>query len=72
MKSSEQLVMSQVDVNATLTVALLARVFPYSSWVQQPMRATAILDAHPNTHWTGQLDPDQDRAGSLHPDGASL
>ena len=50
MKSSEQLVMSQVDVNATLTVALLARVFPYSSWVQQPMRATAILDAHPNTH----------------------
>jgi len=39
----------RVDVNATLTVFVLAAVIPYSSEVQQPRRATAVLGKHQRT-----------------------
>jgi hypothetical protein len=41
----------------------------YSSWVQQPMRATAILGRHLHTRQAALFDPEQERAGSLHPEG---
>ena len=57
------------DVNTTLTVFLLAPVVPYSSGVQQPMRATAIAGGHPHAHCAAQFAREQGRADSLHPDG---
>jgi hypothetical protein len=57
------------DVNMILTVSLLASVVSYSSEVQQPMHATAVLGCHPRTHHAAPFDHDQGRAGSLHPDG---
>ena len=58
-----------ISVNDPLTVFLLAPVVAYSSEVQQPMRATAILSRHPHTHWPAPFDREQGRAGSLHPGG---
>jgi hypothetical protein len=58
-----------ISVNDPLTVFLFAPVVAYSSEVQQPMRATAILSRHPHTHWPAPFDREQGRAGSLHPDG---
>ena len=46
-----------------------ARVVPYSSWVQQPMRATAVLGRHPHTLWAAPVDREQGRASGLHPEG---
>jgi hypothetical protein len=59
----------QADVNVTLTVFLLAPVVPYSSEVQQPMRATAIMDGHQHTHQAAPFRREQGRAGSLHLEG---
>jgi hypothetical protein len=57
------------DVKTSLTVFMLARVFPYSSWVQQPVRAMAILGSRLHTRQAARFDHEQDRAGSLHPEG---
>jgi hypothetical protein len=57
------------DVNGTLTVSLLASVVPYSSDIQQPVRATATMDGHQHTHQAAPFGRDQGRAGSLHPEG---
>ena len=46
-------------VNQTLTVFLLARVVPYSSGVQQPMRATAIVGSHPHTGCAAPFEREQ-------------
>jgi hypothetical protein len=46
-------------------------VVPYSSEVQQPTRATAILSSHPHTCPAAPSDREQDLAGSLHPEGQS-
>ena len=61
--------MKQADVNATLTVFLVALAVPYSSEVQQPMRATAVLGGRPRMRLAGSVDREQGRASSLHPDG---
>jgi len=42
---------------------------PYSSGMQQPVRATAALGKHPRTRQAASSDREQHRAGSLHPDG---
>jgi hypothetical protein len=47
----------------------MVTVTPYSSEVQQPMRATAVLGRHPRTHYATPFDHEQGRAGSLHPEG---
>ena len=60
------------NVNRSLIAFWLAAVIPYSSQVQQPMRATAVLSRHPHMHWTASFGREQGRAGSLHPDGAPL
>ena len=59
----------RISVKHPLTVFSLAPVAPYSSEVQQPMRATAVLGRHPHTHWAASSDREQGRAGSLHPEG---
>lgn len=43
-------VADRANVKAALTVFWLARVMPYSSWVQQPTRVEAILGRHLPTH----------------------
>jgi hypothetical protein len=58
----------RMDVNAALTVSLLALVVRYSSELQQPTHATAIMSGHPHTRQAGWLDSEQGRAGSLHPE----
>ncbi len=58
-----------ISVNDPLTMLLLAPVVAYSSDVQQPMRATAILSRHPHTRWAASFGREQGRAGSLHPEG---
>jgi hypothetical protein len=40
----------------------------YSSQVQQPMRATAVLGERPHTRWAAPVDREQGRAAGLHPD----
>jgi hypothetical protein len=50
----------------------MVTVAPYSSEVQQPIRATAVPGRHPCTHYAVPFDHEQGRAGSLHPDGAPL
>jgi hypothetical protein len=42
---------------------------PYSSQVQQPRRAVAILRRRPHAPQTALFDREQGRAGSLHPGG---
>lgn len=59
-------------VNLLLTLSLWTRVSPYSSQVQQPVRATAILGGHQHTRWAALFDREQGRAGSLHPEGYEL
>ena len=49
----------------------MVAVVPYSSEVQQPMRATAVLDGRPHMRWAAQRDREQGRAGSLQPDSRS-
>jgi len=56
-------------VKPSLTVFLLVAAGPYSSEVQQPMRATAVLGSHQHTRWAAPFDRKQGRASSLHPDG---
>ena len=58
----------KISVNRSLTVYLFGRVVPYSSEVQQPMRATAVMSGHPHTRWSAPVDREQVRASSLHPD----
>jgi len=41
----------------------------YSSQVQQPMRATAVLGERPHTRWAAPVDREQGRAAGLHPEG---
>jgi hypothetical protein len=47
----------------------MVTVVPYSSEVQQPIRATAVLGCHPHTHYAAPFDREHGRAASLHPDG---
>ena len=58
-----------INVNRSLTAFLLAPIGPYSSEVQQPMHATAVLGGHPHTRWAAPVDREQGRASSLHPEG---
>jgi hypothetical protein len=53
-------------------VFLLALVVLYSSEVQQPMRATAILNRHPQTYYAAPFGREQGRSSSLHPDAQGL
>ena len=57
------------DVTMILTVSLLASVVSYSSQVQQPMRATAVLSGRLHTRRTAPVEREQAPAGGLHPDG---
>jgi hypothetical protein len=41
----------------------------YSSEVQQPARATANLNGHRRTDYAAPMPPEQNRAGSLQPEG---
>jgi hypothetical protein len=52
---------SMAGINVTLTVFLLAPVGRYSSKVQQPTRATAVLVRHPHTHRAASLNIEQAR-----------
>ena len=56
-------------VGSNRSPASLAPVAAYSSEIQQPMRTTAILGRHQHPYWAAPLDRNQDRAGSLHPEG---
>ena len=47
----------------------MVKVVPYSSEVQQPVRATAVLGCHPDTHQAAPFDREQTRASSFHSDG---
>lgn len=47
----------------------MVAVVPYSSEVQQPVRATAVLDGYPHMRWAAQRDREQGRASSLQPGG---
>ncbi len=49
---------------------MLVPIGPYSSEVQQPMRATAVLGGHPHTRWAAPVDREQARASSLHPEAS--
>jgi hypothetical protein len=53
-----------VDVLVPLTL--------YSSEIQQPMRATAIMDGHQHTHQAAPFGREQGRAASLQPDGLAI
>jgi hypothetical protein len=44
-------------------------VAKYSSEVQQPVRATVILDRHRHTRYAALFDREEGRASSLDPDG---
>lgn len=57
---------SKADVNAALAVSMLGPVVPYSSEVQQPMRAMAILNGHLHMWRAAPLEREQGCAGSLH------
>ena len=61
--------LSRADVNAVLTVFMLALVVPYSSGVQQPMRVTAVLNRRLHTRRAAPVEREQARASSLHPEG---
>jgi hypothetical protein len=56
------------DIHMVLTVLGLAATVPYSSWIQQPRRATAVIGKRPHVHWAAPLDREQGRTRSLHPD----
>jgi len=56
------------NVNAALTV-LLGSAISYSTGVQQPVRATAVMSSHPRMRHAAQFNCEQGRAGSLHPEG---
>jgi hypothetical protein len=56
-------------VNYDLIVIRLAVVVSYSSRVQQPMRAMAIMNGHQRTLQAATFGREQGRADSLHPDG---
>jgi hypothetical protein len=47
----------------------MVMVVGYSTEVQQPMRATAVLGCHLHTHWAAPSGREQGRTASLHPDG---
>jgi hypothetical protein len=59
----------RINVNRPLTAFLLAAVIPYSSGVQQPGRATAVLSRHPHTRWPAPFNHEQDRASSYGSEG---
>ena len=48
---------------------MLALVVSYSSGVQQPVRATAVLNRRLHTRRAAPVEREQARASSLHPDG---
>jgi hypothetical protein len=56
-------------VRVTQSTDQMVAVVPYSSEVQQPMHATAVLGCHPHTHWAALSNREQGRAASLHPEG---
>ena len=57
-------------VGSNRLLASPAPVAAYSNEIQQPnvIRAMATLGTRQHPYWAAPLDPDQDRAGSLHPD----
>ena len=48
---------------------LAPAVTPYSSGVQQPGHATAVLSRHPHTRWPAPFNHEQDRASSYGSEG---
>ena len=56
-------------VNWRLTLFRRPDAAPYSSEVQQPVRATAIMSVHPHTRNAAPLEREHGRSDSLHPDG---
>jgi hypothetical protein len=50
-------------------ILMLAPVVEYSSEVQQPIRATAVLGGRPQTYYAAPLGREQGYASSLHPGG---
>ena len=62
----------KINVNRPLTVFLLAAVISYSSGVQQPGHATAVLSRHPHTRWPAPFIHEQDRASSYGSEGTSM
>jgi len=56
-------------MRVTQSTEQMVTVAPYSSKVQQPMRATAVLSRHPRRHYAAPFDHEQGHASSLHPDG---
>lgn len=44
----------------------------YSTEVQQPARATAILSSHRHTNYAAPMPSEQERANGLHPEGGDL
>ena len=61
--------MGRWRVRVTQSRDQMVTIVPYSSEIQQPMRATAVLGCHPHTYWAAPFDREQDRAASLHPEG---
>ena len=53
-----------------LTAFMLALVVPYSSGVQQPVRATAVLSRRLHTRRAAPVEREQARASSLHPEAS--
>ncbi len=51
---------------------VLSPIVPYSSELQQPVRAAAVLGGRLRMRWTGPVDREQGRAASLHPEGQGL
>jgi hypothetical protein len=64
--------MGRQQVRVTQSTDQMVTVVPYSSEIQQPMRATAVLGCHPHMQWAAPFDREQGRAASLHPEGTPL
>ena len=60
----------RINVNRPLIVLMLAAVIPYSSGVQQPGHATAVLSRHPHTRRPAPFNQEQDRASSYGSEGS--
>jgi hypothetical protein len=59
----------RVSVNRLLTVFSLTPVGRYSSEIQQPAHAMAILGSRPHPCQTASFGREQGRVSSLHPEG---
>src|SRR5215470_5411794 len=59
--SAGQRANGQVADRVTQPADQMVAVVPYSSGVQQPVRATAILSEHPHTRWAAPVEREQAR-----------